>query len=139
VPSGGSFGTSPAAPEPLPDRAPDAVCDIATLPQSALIYRLSGDWNPIHADPRSAEQAGLGRPILHGLCSMGIATRALLSTFAEGAPERLRAMFVRFSRPVFPGETIRTEFFGDGDRIRFRARVLERDVVVLDRATAVLA
>jgi acyl dehydratase len=135
----GSFGEIPAAAAALPDSAPSSVCDIATLPQSALIYRLSGDYNPIHADPEAATKAGFDHPILHGLCTLGVATRALLSTFANGAPERLKSLFVRFSRPVFPGETIRTEFFTSGREIRFRSRVLERDVVVLDRCSAVLS
>ena len=135
----GSFGEVPAAAAALPDGTPSSACDIATLPQSALIYRLSGDYNPIHADPEAATKAGFERPILHGLCTLGVATRALLSTFANGTPEHLKSLFVRFSRPVFPGETIRTEFFTSGREIRFRSRVLERDVVVLDRCSAVLS
>lgn len=135
----GAYGSPPPQAAPLPDRAPDATSTIRTLPQQALIYRLSGDTNPIHADPAPARKAGFERPILHGLCTMGIATRALLDTFAPGEPERLRSMFVRFSRPVFPGETIVTEFMRSGDVVRFRCRVAERDVVVLDRGHATLA
>ncbi len=134
----GSFGDVPAEPGALPEEAPSQTCDIATLPQSALIYRLSGDYNPIHADPAAAAKAGFDRPILHGLCTLGIATRGVLAMFADGRPERLLSLSARFSRPVFPGETIRTEFLSVGDQIRFRSRVLERDVVVLDRGTAVL-
>jgi acyl dehydratase len=114
---------------------PSQTMDIATLPQSALIYRLSGDYNPIHADPEAAAKAGFERPILHGLCTLGIATRAVIATLADGRPDRLTALSARFSRPVFPGETIRTEFFTIGGQIRFRSRVVERDVVVLDRGT----
>ncbi len=135
----GSFGEIPAPAQPLPERAPSSVCEIATLPQSALIYRLSGDYNPIHADPEAAAKAGFEAPILHGLCTLGVATRALLSTFASGTPERLKSLSVRFSRPVFPGETIRTEFFAAGPEIRFRSRAVERDVIVLDRGSAILA
>jgi acyl dehydratase len=133
------FGVVPPQPQALPDDKPSQQHDIATLPQSALIYRLSGDYNPIHADPAAAAKAGFERPILHGLCTFGLATRAIISTFAPETPERLTSLFARFSRPVFPGETIRTEFFRSDDRIQFRSRALERDVIVLDRGSATLA
>jgi acyl dehydratase len=132
----GSIGVVPAPASPLPDRAPDGRVELKTLPQQALIYRLSGDFNPIHADPAPARKAGFDRPILHGLCTMGIATRALLQTFSPEHPERLKSMFVRFSKPVFPGETIVTEYFGKGSEIQFRCRAKERDVTVLDRGSA---
>jgi acyl dehydratase len=135
----GGFGEVPEATRPLPDSAPSSVCEIATLAQSALIYRLSGDYNPIHADSEAATKAGFEAPILHGLCTFGVATRALLSTFANGAPERLKSLSARFSRPVFPGETIRTEFFATDGEVRFRSRVVERDLIVLDRGSAVFA
>nr|WP_249158124.1 MaoC/PaaZ C-terminal domain-containing protein [Bradyrhizobium jicamae] len=134
----GSFGEVPADPAGIPEQAPSQTTDIPTLPQSALIYRLSGDYNPIHADPDAAAKAGFDRPILHGLCTLGVATRAVLATFADGKPARLASLSARFSRPVYPGETIRTEFFPAGNQVRFRSRVIERDVVVLDRGTAVL-
>lgn len=135
----GSYGTPPQMPGAITDRAADKTVEIATLPQQALIYRLSGDYNPIHADPVPAKKAGFDQPILHGLCTMGIATRALLQTYAPGAPERLKSMFVRFSKPVLPGETIITEFYEEEDAIRFRCRSKERDIIVLDRGRAVLA
>jgi acyl dehydratase len=135
----GGFGEVPDAAQPLPEQSPASTCEIRTLAQSALIYRLSGDYNPIHADPAAAAKAGLEAPILHGLCTFGVATRALLSTFANGVPERLKSLSVRFSRPVFPGETIKTEFFGAGGEIRFRSRAVERDLIVLDRGSAVFA
>lgn len=134
----GGFGNAPAEPEPLSEQEPSQIKDIATLPQSALIYRLSGDYNPIHVDPEAAVKAGFERPILHGLCTLGIATRAVLSALADSMPDHLRSLSVRFSRPVYPGETIRTELFNTGGEIRFRARAIERDVVVLDRGTVVL-
>jgi acyl dehydratase len=99
---------------------------------------LSGDYNPIHVDPEVAERAGFGRPILHGLCTMGIAVRAAVDELADGVPERIRSVSVRFTKPVYPGETVRTEFHGVGNEVRFRARVLERDVVVLDCGTVTL-
>lgn len=132
----GSFGESEAQPDALPDRQPDHVVDYPTRPGLALLYRLSGDWNPLHADPAIAAKAGFDRPILHGLCTNGIAARALISHFCGFDQTRLRAMFVRFSRPVTPGDTLRFEFFEDGDLLRFRARVPERDVTVLDRCHA---
>jgi len=135
----GSFGEAPGSAQPLRESSPSSACEIATLPQSALIYRLSGDYNPIHADPEAAAKAGFEAPILHGLCTLGVATRAILSTFESGSPERLKSLFVRFSRPVFPGETIRTEFFATGREVRFRSRAVERDVIVLDRGSAVFA
>jgi acyl dehydratase len=135
----GSFGNVPAQPSALAEQASAQIKDIATLPQSALIYRLSGDYNPIHVDPEAAAKAGFERPILHGLCTFGIATRAVLTTFADGMPERLKSLSVRFSGPVFPGETIRTELFYSRGEIRFRARAIERDVVVLDRGTVILS
>ncbi|WP_196053647.1 MaoC family dehydratase [Paracoccus lichenicola] len=135
----GMFGAPEPELAPLPERAADHVLRQPTLPQQALLYRLSGDMNPLHASPELARQAGFDRPILHGLCTMGIACRALMAALCPGAPERLRHLSVRFSRPVYPGETIQTEIFAlDAGEIRFRSRVVERDVVVLDRGRAEL-
>lgn len=135
----GGFGTPPVPPDALPDGAPDKVIDIPTLPQAALIYRLSGDVNPIHVDPVAAAKAGFPQPILHGLCTMGLATRALIETIADGDPTRLKALSIRFSKPVYPGEIIRTEIFRTASGARFRARAVDRDVVVLDRGVAVIS
>jgi acyl dehydratase len=132
----GGFGARISPPAPLPDRAPDRVFDVGTTPQQALIYRLSGDLNPLHADPEIARKAGFPAPILHGLCTNGLACRALISAYCDDQPDRLASMFVRFSSPTMPGETIRMEFFEEADGLRFRARSLERDIVVLDRASA---
>lgn len=133
----GAFGRAMPAAEPVPDRAPDRVVEIPTLPRQALIYRLSGDWNPLHADPAIAAKAGFKMPILHGLCTKGIANRAILSVYCDNDVSRFKSMFVRFSKPVMPGETIRVEFFelGGGD-LRFRAIAVERGDVVLDRCSA---
>lgn len=133
----GGFGDPiPAAPA-VPERTPDLVTEIQTLPRQALVYRLSGDWNPLHADPEIAKKAGFEMPILQGLCTNGIACRALLREYCNNDPARLGAMFVRFSKPVFPGETIRLEFFEEDDgRIRFRAMAKEREAIVLDRCSA---
>lgn len=138
----GGFGrsTGPApAPHPVPERPPDDVCDLPTLPSSALIYRLSGDPNPLHADPDVAAKAGYPRPILHGLCTLGVAGHALLKTCCGYDPARFKSMKVRFTAPVFPGETIRTEMWRDGEVVSFRARVLERDAVVINNGRAEVA
>lgn len=135
---GGPSGPSPA-PHALPERAPDVAVDLKTLPQAALIYRLSGDDNPLHADPDVAAAAGFERPILHGLCSYAVAGRAVLKACCGNDPARLKRFDLRFSAPVMPGETIRTEIWRDGSTVSFRARVVERDVVVLNNGRAEVA
>lgn len=137
----GGFG-GPSGPvkdvHKLPEREPDRAVDIATLPQSALIYRLSGDHNPLHASPSVAKAAGFERPILHGLCTLGVAGRAILESVCDYDPTRMKSLDLRFSAPVYPGETIRTELWEDGSTISFRARVVERDVVVLNNGKVVV-
>jgi acyl dehydratase len=132
---GGKLGPQPA-PHVLPESAPTAHVDIKTHPNSALIYRLSSDWNPLHADPKIAAAGGFKSPILHGLCTYGVAGRALVKACCGGDPARLKSMQVRFSSPVYPGETIRTEMWPDGNRVGFRARAVERNVVVLNNGLA---
>ena len=135
----GGFGGPSGPVRPVPASAvgePDFVVDLPTRPEQALYYRLNGDDNPLHADPAVAEAAGFPRPILHGLCSFGVICHALLRALAGYDGTRLCGMELRFSAPVFPGETIRTEIWRDG---RFRARVLERDVLVVSNGRAVLA
>jgi acyl dehydratase len=126
------------APHALPDRAPDFVSDLGTRPEAALIYRLSGDTNPLHAEPSHAKAAGFPRPILHGLATFGVAGHALLKTICGYDPSRLVSMDGRFSAPVYPGETIRTEMWRDGGVISFRARVRERDVMAINNGRAEL-
>lgn len=136
----GGFGNPPAPAETLPEREPDRSVSIPTLPRQALIYRLSGDWNPLHADPAIAVRAGFAAPILHGLCTNGIACRAVLATYCGNDPQRMHGMFTRFSKPVMPGETIRLDFFEEGaGRVRFRAVAVERGETVLDRCSATFA
>ena len=139
---GGAGGDGLAPPFELPavpPRAPDQVCDLATLPQAALIYRLSGDFNPLHVLPGLARAAGHARPILHGRCSYGVASHAILRSACSYDAARLTGMAARFTAPVYPGETLRTEMWTQADRVQFRTRVLERDTVVLDRGLATLA
>jgi acyl dehydratase len=118
-------------PAPEPEGAPAIVLDLPTRPEVALLYRLNGDHNPLHSDPATAAKAGFPRPILHGLATFGIVGRALLKAVCGGDPGRFGRMGCRFSAPVFPGETIRTEIWPDEDGAAFRARVVERDVVVV--------
>jgi acyl dehydratase len=134
---GGPAGPSPA-PHPLPARPPDLVDDFPTLPQAALVYRLSGDRNPLHSEPEVARAAGFPRPILHGLCTYGIASWQILRALASGEPRRLAALDVRFSTPVLPGETLRTELWRDGAVVSFQTRVVERDLIALSNGRAVL-
>jgi acyl dehydratase len=135
----GGFGGPPREAPPahaIPERAPDQVCDLLTRPETALIYRLSGDPNPLHVDPAVAKAAGFPRPILHGLATFGIAGHAMLKSLCGYDPPRLTAIAGRFSAPVFPGETIRTEMWRDGTEVSFRARVVERDVIALNNGRA---
>lgn len=113
----------------LPDRAPDMNVDTPVLPQAALIYRLSGDPNPLHASPEVAAKAGFKAPILHGLCTFGVAGCAVLAKCCANDPARLKSFDLRFSSPVYPGETVRTEIWQDGDTISFRALVGDRIVL----------
>ncbi len=137
---GGFGGPSEGQPEPhpIPARAPDLSLDFDTRPDQALIYRLSGDRNPLHSDPAFAKMAGFPRPILHGLCTYGITCRAVLQGFAEYQPERIKSHAARFSSPVFPGETITVDMWKDGDVVSFEARVKSRDVTVIKNGRTVL-
>ncbi len=105
----------------------------------ALIYRLSADVNPLHADPAVAREAGFARPILQGLGTFGVAGHAILRSVCDYDPSRLRSIAGRFSAPVYPGETIRTEIWRDGDVVSFRTRVVERDVVAINNGRAEVA
>jgi acyl dehydratase len=134
----GDMGERGATPAALPDRTPDRTMEIPTLPRQALLYRLSGDFNPLHSDPEVAAKAGFKMPILHGLCSMGIVCHAVVRTYCGGDVSKLAGLGLRFASPVFPGDTIRLECFEEAGAVRFRARVVERDILVLDRGTAKL-
>jgi acyl dehydratase len=140
----GGFGgdRGPAAREALPDREPDAVVVHTTSRDQALVYRLSGDRNPLHSDPERAARAGFERPILHGLCSLGFACRALIDTVAAGDPHVVEAIGARFSSPVYPGDTLRTEIYrqpGAGiASFRVRAGDDTGTRVVLDRGLLAL-
>ena len=138
---GGFGGPKDGAPAPhaLPERVPDVVHACDTRPDQALLYALSGDRNPLHRDPNIAKMAGFPRPILHGLCTYGTACRAVLTAMCNYDAAGITGFDVRFSSPVFPGETIVTEMWRDGAVISFRAKVKERDVVVLNNGKCTLA
>jgi acyl dehydratase len=117
---------------PVPGRAPDFEIAIATLPQQAAIYRLSGDRNPLHIDPEMATRVGFPGPILHGLCTYGIACRAIMRVCCSNDPAKIAGLDVRFSSPVFPGETVTTRIWRDGtDAVSFECVVAERGVTVI--------
>ncbi|VTU46126.1 Enoyl reductase domain of yeast-type FAS1 (plasmid) [Variovorax sp. PBL-E5] len=123
--------------KPVPDRAADQECRMPTQPNQALWYRLNGDRNPLHASPAFAARAGFPRPILHGLCTYSIAAHALMKM--AGAAARLRSIESRFTKPVFPGETIRVQAWNEPHGMAFRAHVDTRQAMVLDRGLATFA
>jgi acyl dehydratase len=128
---GGPAGSGPA-PHPVPERAPDLAVAFLTRPDQALLYRLNGDRNPLHADPALARRVGFPAPILHGLCTYGIACRAVLQAVCDYDHTRIREFDVRFSSPVYPGEEVVTEIWVEGDTVSFRCRVPQRDAVVIN-------
>jgi acyl dehydratase len=134
----GGFGGDPNSPAPgnePPDRAPDAVAESPTMSHQALIYRLSGDKNPLHADPDFAKLGGFDTPILHGLCTFGIACKAVVDTLLDGDVTAVKRYQVRFTGVVFPGETVVTSMWREGDRIILSATTRERgDKAVLSNA-----
>ena len=136
----GGFGGARDLPgETLPDvplRDPDYEIVLPTSRAQAAIYRLSGDRNPLHIDPATARAAGLERPILHGLSTMGVVARALIHVCCGGNAAALREIALRFTAPVYPGETIRTQIWQDGTTLQFRADVVERNLRIIDNGLA---
>ncbi|MDE0131495.1 MAG: MaoC/PaaZ C-terminal domain-containing protein [bacterium] len=124
----------PQASNHAPAREPDHVVRSSTLPQQALLYRLSGDKNPLHADPAFAALGGFDRPILHGLCTYGIVCKAAVDAVLQGDPGRTRRYQARFAGVVFPGETVVTRMWVEGDKVLLEASVEERDATVLSNA-----
>jgi len=138
----GGFGgdRGPSGPKNVPpERPPDEVVEMQTLPQQALIYRLSGDRNPLHADPNFAKMAGYDQPILHGLCTFGHVARAVIQKYCGGDPDRFKGLDVRFSGVVFPGDKIITEMWKESNtQITLQAKT-QRGEVVLGNAAATVA
>lgn len=128
----GNCGEAYPAMRVLPTRSPDAEYDIQTLPQAGLLYRLNGDLNPLHADPGAARQAGFARPILHGLCTFALATRAVLKGLQRSDASSLRRVAAKFVSPVFPGQTINTKIWREaGELFIFRSSVEDDATTVL--------
>lgn len=123
---------APAGPAPV-------YCDLPVSPRAGLIYRLSGDRNPLHVDPAVAQEAGFDRPILHGLCTLAVAGHAVLRTCLGYRVERLAGLRARFAAPVYPGQTVRTLLWPDRDRVAFRCLSLPQERVVIDDGLAELA
>lgn len=123
---------STAVPHRVPDRIPDFVHVSETRRDQALLYRLNGDRNPLHVDPAFAGKAGFPSPILHGLCSYGIACRAVMVSVCDYDPGRIRRFDLRFTSPVYPGETIHTDIWVDDNLVSLRCRVQERDIVLIN-------
>jgi acyl dehydratase len=138
---GGFGGASGSAPPPhrAPRREPDLSCNNETRVDQALLFRLNGDRNPLHADPGTARQAGFDVPILHGLCTYGIACHAILKTICEYDDTLIVGFDARFSLPVMPGDTIRTDMWQDGNIVSFSCTAVERDVMVLRNGKCTLA
>lgn len=138
---GGFGGPNTPQPQPhqVPQRPPDLTLDLPTREDQALLYRLSGDRNPLHADPGFARAVGFPRPILHGLATYGMSCHAVLRAYAGYDPVRIRGHSARFSAPVFPGETVAVDLWRDGDVVSFEGRIAERGVMVLKNGRAELA
>jgi len=134
----GGFGGKTEGPpvQALPDRAPDMTIDVPTSPQGALIYRLSGDYNPLHSSPAAARKAGFERPILHGLATFGATCHGLMKRLCDGDPRAVVALAGRFSAPVFPGDTLRIDIWRDGTgRFAYRSTVPARGVTVVNNGS----
>ncbi|CAL8134602.1 unnamed protein product [Orchesella dallaii] len=133
----GKFGGQRDTPKPItrpippPKRDPDAVLSFKTDEGQAALYRLSGDANPLHIDPNFAQMGGFSRPILHGLCSYGIAARLILNKYGNADPKRFRCIKARFSKPVYPGQTLEVLTWKENARIFFEARVMETGQTVM--------
>jgi acyl dehydratase len=137
----GGFGGSSegeAQPHKVPERPADLTLDFPTRPDQALLYRLNGDRNPLHADPAFAKMVGFERPILHGLCTFGITCRAVLQAYTGFDPAKVKSHQARFSAPVLPGETVSVDLWRDGEVVSFEARVKAREAVVIKNGKSVV-
>jgi acyl dehydratase len=136
----GGFGgeSGPAPGNAAPDREPDLVVERTTLPQQALLYRLSGDKNPLHADPDFSKLGGFDQPILHGLCSYGIVCKAVVDEALNGDVARLARYRARFAGVVFPGETIVVQMWHEDGQVLVAAHTKERETPVITNAAVTL-
>ncbi|SHH64211.1 MaoC/PaaZ C-terminal domain-containing protein [Pollutimonas bauzanensis] len=137
----GGLAHSDEAPPPLPpspETPADQHVEQKTRPSSALLYRLNGDFNPIHADPGMAREVGFEKPILHGLCLYGLAAKALIESCCDYRPERLSGLALRFAAPFFPGETLLIKLWRHGEKISFCGFSVERNVAVITHGNATI-
>ncbi|XP_031407309.1 enoyl-CoA hydratase 2, peroxisomal isoform X2 [Punica granatum] len=118
----------------IPKEQPFSVFEDQTQPSQALLYRLSGDYNPLHSDPTFAKVAGFSRPILHGLCTLGFAVRAIIKRICRGDSSMVKNILGRFLLHVYPGETLMTEMWIEGSRVIYQTKVKERNRAVLSGA-----
>lgn len=132
----GGFGGEPGpkVQNAAPDRDPDGVVEVSTLPQQALLYRLSGDKNPLHADPDFAKMAGFDKPIIHGLCSYGIVCKAVVDAALGGDVTKVARYQARFAGVGFPGETYRVSYWNEGDKVLVEAHSKDRNVPIITNA-----
>ncbi|GAA0164173.1 hypothetical protein LIER_19871 [Lithospermum erythrorhizon] len=126
-----SYSTYSMSKTAIPKHQPFAIYEECTQPAQALIYRLSGDYNPLHSDPQIAEVAGFSRPILHGLCTLGFAVRAINKCICRGEQNLIKNIAARFLLHVYPGETLLTEMWLEGLRVLYQVKVKERNKTVL--------
>jgi len=137
----GGFGgpaKASAPPHAIPARPADYSCVLTTQNNAALLYRLNGDWNPLHADPEVARKAGFARPILHGLATWGLALHAVLKSACNYDAAGIASIFGRFTAPVYPGETFRTDIWRDENVLSFTVRAVERDILAINNGKIVL-
>ncbi|MES2025607.1 MAG: MaoC/PaaZ C-terminal domain-containing protein [Pseudomonadota bacterium] len=137
----GGFGgpVRPSVPaHAIPNRPADYSCVLHTQPNAALLYRLNGDWNPLHADPEVARNAGFDKPILHGLATWGIAVHAVLKSACGYDAASIGSIFGRFTAPVYPGETFRTDIWRDGDVLSFTVHAVERNILAINNGKITL-
>jgi acyl dehydratase len=136
----GGFGgaSGPKSSNAPPDRAPDGVIETSTLPQQALLYRLNGDKNPLHADPEFAKMGGFDKPITHGLCSYGIACKVIVDNVLGGDTTKVARYQVRFAGVAFPGETYVTSYWKEGDKVFIDVKSKERGAPIISNAAITL-
>jgi acyl dehydratase len=136
----GGFGgdSGPKVSNAAPDREPDGVVESPTLPQQALLYRLNGDKNPLHADPEFAKMGGFDAPIIHGLCSYGIVCKAVVDGALDGDVSQVARYQARFRGVAFPGETYLTSYWREGNTILIESKSKERDAVIISNAAFTL-
>ncbi|KAJ3391197.1 hypothetical protein HDU92_009152 [Lobulomyces angularis] len=136
--TGADRGAATAQNDP-PKRNPDTVIQEKTSTDQAALYRLSGDYNPLHIDPSMSAIGGFDVPILHGLCTFGYAGKHILKAYCGNDPDKFKSIKARFASHVFPGETIETKMWKEGNKVIFQVRIVERDVIAISNAAVEIA